>query len=663
MAHLTEDVSEENLLETMEEALTAGMIEASPESAGSYRFTHALIQNALASELLAARRARLHARIGEALEERYGPNAEANASMLAYHFAEAMPVLGPEKLVHYSLLAGERALATYAWEEALEYFQRGLSAKDGQPTDGEMAAILFGLGRAQLAVLQRQRMPEAMDFLDRAFEAFKQAGDADRAIAVAEYPLPTSAGILTGAGELLSRALALVPPDSLAAGRLLVRNGWDLGRRKGDYHSAQQAFNHALAIAMRQGDINLEMDALAAAAEVDLFHLYCQESLTKNLRALELARQADDLRVLVQAHQRATLAMTIIGDLEGARLHAAAALAPAEKLRDGFWLDSAHWGMQFVYRLEGNWPAAREIGEASPTASTDLRSLADRVLIEYELGDFSLGEACLEQLLEDHRGIRPAPNTAYLMPAMVIPLAARINGGVQGLDVARATAEAILSSISATPLVITSARAGLGILAVLQGDVVAAQEQYAALLSQRGTMLQTGVATIDRVLGLLAHATGNLDQAMEHFEDALTFCRKAGVRPELAWACHDYTEALLERNGPGDHARALTLLEETLNISGALEMQPLYQRVTRLQERAASRPARGPAYPGGLTAREVEVLRLIATGKSNREIALELVVTARTVERHVTNIYRKINARNKADATTYALREGLCAFR
>jgi DNA-binding CsgD family transcriptional regulator len=249
------------------------------------------------------------------------------------------------------------------------------------------------------------------------------------------------------------------------------------------------------------------------------------------------------------------------------------------------------------------------------------------------------------------------------MPAMVIPLAARINGGVQGLDVARATAEAILSSISATPLVITGARAGLGLLAVLQGDVVAAQEQYAALLSQRGTMLQTGVATIDRVLGLLAHATGNLDQAMEHFEDALTFCRKAGVRPELAWACHDYTEALLERNGPGDHARALTLLEETLNISGALEMQPLYQRVTRLQERAASRPARGPAYPGGLTAREVEVLRLIATGKSNREIALELVVTARTVERHVTNIYRKINARNKADATTYALREGLCAFR
>jgi DNA-binding CsgD family transcriptional regulator len=660
---LCRSVSEDELLAVMDEALTAHLIEELPGRAEGYQFCHALIQETLASELSAARRVRLHARIGEALEELYGANVQANASILAHHFARAMPIIGPEKLVHYSLLAGERALATNAWEDALQHFQRGLDAKQGQLTDSETADLLFGLGRAQLAVFPRQSMPEAMDNLDQAFDAFKRAGDTDQAVAVAEYPLPTGAGILAGAGELLSRALALVPPDSLAAGRLLVRNGWDLGRRKGDYQGAQQAFHQALVIALCQGDTNLEMDALAAAAEVDLFHLCCRESLAKNLRAIDLARQADDFRVLVQAHQRATLAMTIIGDLEGARFHASAALAPAEKLRVGFWLDSAHWGMQFVYRLEGNWLAARKMGESSPTVSMDLRSLADRMLLEYELGDFSRGAAFLQRLLEDHRKIRPAPNTAYLMPAIVIPLAARIDSAVDGVDVAQATAEAILSSISATPLVITGARAGLAILAVWRGDVVRAQEQYTALLSQRGTMLQTGIAAIDRVLGLLAHTTGNLDQAMEHFEDSLAFCRKAGVRPELAWTCHDYTEALLERNGPGDHARALTLLEEALNISRTLEMQPLRQRVTGLRERTESPPSKRPAYPGGLTAREVEVLRLIANGKSNREIASELVVTARTVERHVTNIYRKINARNKADATAYALREGLCHFR
>ena len=60
-----------------------------------------------------------------------------------------------------------------------------------------------------------------------------------------------------------------------------------------------------------------------------------------------------------------------------------------------------------------------------------------------------------------------------------------------------------------------------------------------------------------------------------------------------------------------------------------------------------------------LTAREDEVLRLVAAGRSNREIADELVLSVRTVERHITNLYAKIGARGKADATAYAFRHGL----
>jgi DNA-binding NarL/FixJ family response regulator len=67
----------------------------------------------------------------------------------------------------------------------------------------------------------------------------------------------------------------------------------------------------------------------------------------------------------------------------------------------------------------------------------------------------------------------------------------------------------------------------------------------------------------------------------------------------------------------------------------------------------------GTAAPDGLTARELEVLRLVASGRSNREIADDLVLSVRTVERHVTNLYAKIGARGKADATAYAFRHGL----
>jgi DNA-binding CsgD family transcriptional regulator/pimeloyl-ACP methyl ester carboxylesterase len=60
-----------------------------------------------------------------------------------------------------------------------------------------------------------------------------------------------------------------------------------------------------------------------------------------------------------------------------------------------------------------------------------------------------------------------------------------------------------------------------------------------------------------------------------------------------------------------------------------------------------------------LSPREREVLILLAEGKSNRDISSELVLTVRTVERHITNIYTKIDVRNRSQATAFALRHGL----
>ena len=80
-------------------------------------------------------------------------------------------------------------------------------------------------------------------------------------------------------------------------------------------------------------------------------------------------------------------------------------------------------------------------------------------------------------------------------------------------------------------------------------------------------------------------------------------------------------------------------------------------RVVALQERAETQPVRGPVYPDGLTPREVEVLRLIATGKTNPEIGEELFISVNTVARHLTNIYTKTGAANRAEAAVYAARK------
>jgi len=96
-----------------------------------------------------------------------------------------------------------------------------------------------------------------------------------------------------------------------------------------------------------------------------------------------------------------------------------------------------------------------------------------------------------------------------------------------------------------------------------------------------------------------------------------------------------------------------------LAIFTELGMRPLVERVVALQERTASQPAKAPAFPDGLTQREVEVLQLIAAGKTDREIADELVISSRTVNNHVRSILNKTAVANRTEAAAYATRHGL----
>jgi DNA-binding CsgD family transcriptional regulator len=73
----------------------------------------------------------------------------------------------------------------------------------------------------------------------------------------------------------------------------------------------------------------------------------------------------------------------------------------------------------------------------------------------------------------------------------------------------------------------------------------------------------------------------------------------------------------------------------------------------------ARRHPQRPQLPAGLSAREAEVLRLVATGKSSREIAEELVLSEKTVVNHLTSIYSKTGANNRATATAFAIRHDL----
>jgi DNA-binding NarL/FixJ family response regulator len=149
--------------------------------------------------------------------------------------------------------------------------------------------------------------------------------------------------------------------------------------------------------------------------------------------------------------------------------------------------------------------------------------------------------------------------------------------------------------------------------------------------------------------------TGAWDQAAQEFAQARRDLEAGGHRPLRAIADHD--EALmLVRAGSADAARIGALRSDALEAFRALGMADWEQRTRRL--RAPSQAAEGP-LPGDLTPREREVLRLISAGRTTRQIAEAMIVSRATVERHITSLYRKIGARGRADATSYALRQGL----
>ncbi len=595
LARLMSDVTTHHLLEVLEEALATRVIEALPRGTGHYQFSHALIGETLAEEVPTSRRVRQHAQIGDALEALYGSQAETHAAQLAHHFSEASSLIGHTKLVHYASLAGERALATYAYEEALKHFEQALTAKEGAPMDAQTAGLLFGHARAQMGILERLHFPKAVESFRKAFDCFVAIGDVARAIAIAEFPFPHFPGLEGAMAEFVGKALRLVPEDSLEAGRLLSRNGRILGIHHADPNAAQGAFDRALAIARREGDTVLEIRTLASASYIDYFHLRFREAIAKGERAIMLANGTKELDSELTARYWVASSLRDLGDLSSLRKHAIAAMPAAEKLRNRFWLAGVHWLNENASRLKGEWESAREhSNHGLAWSSMDFRLLWTRALIEYEVGNVDRGDTHIERLIEVMRMTRPGPTPEHALTATAIAMCAAITGASKWTGAAFDAAAIALEHVDRLPAISRMARVGLAMLAMQTGNTALAAEQYAALQGHRKILAFAAGPSADRVLGCLARTVGNLNEARAHFEDAMAFCRSGGFRPELAWTLYNYAEVLVESDQPLDILRAITFLDEALTISVECSMRPLVDRIQHLRQRINS-----PAPPYG----------------------------------------------------------------
>ena len=194
------------------------------------------------------------------------------------------------------------------------------------------------------------------------------------------------------------------------------------------------------------------------------------------------------------------------------------------------------------------------------------------------MGEFASGDGYLQRLLDAMDASQPGPSLEYAFSSLAIPWAARLTGDDQRFDIAYAAIEAVSSHGASIPLVNEFINLSTALLAVHRGDAVAIRNRYDAISDNKHFGLAVFIG-LEPVLGLLAHSMGEPDRASTHFEDSLDFCRKAGFRPRFAWLCCGYADALLERDGQGDRAKAISLLDEALSISSELGMRPLMERV------------------------------------------------------------------------------------
>ena len=277
-------------------------------------------------------------------------------------------------------------------------------------------------------------------------------------------------------------------------------------------------------------------------------------------------------------------------------------------------------------------------------------------MCEYETGDFVQGGIYRDRLVEVARGGRHGPGWQIAVASYGIPFVAEITGSPEHLDEARMGSEIVLSYQSATPFAAQMARTGLVINRLLTGDLDGIEEHYDALLPYQGLWLAW--VGVDRILGQVCHALGRLDQAVAHFQSAMDFSHMSGFRSQLARVSLYYAGTLLERGETGDWEQAQTLIEEALAQADSLGMGPVHEQLTNLQNKIPASRA-GSSGPSGLTQRELEVIRLVALGKTDREIAEELIIGVRTASTHVANILNKTGAANRAEAASFATRLGL----
>jgi predicted ATPase/DNA-binding CsgD family transcriptional regulator len=624
-----------------------------PRPNASYAFAHELVRETLADDLGGARRRNLHQAIGEALEAQGTARSAQRLADLAFHFVAAGD---PTRGAAYALEAGGQALRTSAAGEAVGHFRAALQLLGPDGASAQRLAALMGLGDA--AILKGD-YDAAADAFQAAQEGALQHGDAVAA-ARALYRLGQARWRQEAVGaarDAFVQALALLgSADSHAAAENLLQladlHATSLGRTAEGAAYAERA----LAMIERLGDQRLTAVAPMVLGNVVARGGDLEAGKAALERALTLAQAQDDPAVGAEACAYLANLYAWRGELDQSRAVSLQRVAMARRTQDLFHLRHVYAWLGFQDTLQGRWEdAERWFAEQAPIVeglhSPEPRAtlLTYRGVMHYFLGQFDAAD----QLFREVVALLQPTGSGTLVwhlgwHGLALAELGRRDAALGCFAELRRLADGLDAGARARGLALAQIAVGFARL----GELERASACYAPLLPFQG---QCSPVLIDRGLGLAALAGGDRVAARRHLADAEGVARRAGMRPELALSL--VQRGLIEQQDASGRPAATTdsALAAGLRLCDELGMRDLGRRLLGPPP-AATQP---PANAAGISERELEVLRLVAQGHTNREIAALLVISEKTVARHLTNIFAKIGVANRASATAYALTHGL----
>jgi len=572
---LVEDLSEDMLLDVLEEALAARVIEEMPDSIGRYQFTHALLQETLMDELSLTRRVRLHARIAESLEAMYGDDVESHAEELVFHFEQAQAILGTEKLVKYSVSAGDAALSTWAIEEGRAHFElaRNLLTDD---TDGRTKAeVLFGYARARSALPSEGEFQRCLDLMAEAYQAFKSVGDYQGAVSVAAQLTINVIRFSSGADVLLRDSLQHAAENSPEKARILALLGHVTYFQAGSEEEASQALDESLKLANDLNDKPVQALVLAVQSEMSARNLNFDDARSKSDQAINLAAQVGDSNSATLAFETAANLNWTTCDLEAdTRLRALKDRLLADGLR--LSTDAVEMGPFFANWFRGNSSEVRNYFDHARENNLPFPQTLEALYL-LELGEGEKGREQLDNVVH-YADAEENPVLGHFVQGMA--WGSFLLGTTQYAELARRMLpHAQRSDMYGNTELVTIPMAE-AIIAVVLGD-----EELAAQADEKlreVPQLVSFMHTTSRVKGLVARMIGNGEKARRHFQDAIDFCESRGMKPELAWSYSDMSE--LVRDIDDDAAASQQLVENALAIANDIGMKPLINRILARRE-------------------------------------------------------------------------------